>query len=136
MINKTTKLEYQCKCVEGYYGNRCEYEEDICEDNKCENGALCLSFIASNFNNQTNTTTTITANDINYFVHLYKCECTSYFYGEHCETPYYSYLIVKNVSKTLGIASIVSLVSLYLYIFIMDFTKYYCKIGVQKNKKK
>jgi hypothetical protein len=122
MQNKT---EYNCECIDGYEGSRCQFEQDICEKDKCEHGSLCVSFIEKNH--------TFDSNGSMKFIHTYKCICTQYFYGIHCEIPYYSYVVIKTVSKSLGIASFISIGLLFLYILIMDLLKYVCKIGVKKK---
>jgi hypothetical protein len=114
---------FTCDCIKGYNGTRCEFEVDICD--KCGNGAKCKTFIQADLIENS------TEKNIS---RVFECICTDYFYGEFCETPKNSYIVLKRVSKTIGIASFVSIGLLYLYIFLMDLTKYVCKVGVKNNK--
>ncbi|XP_077983782.1 protocadherin Fat 4-like [Glandiceps talaboti] len=52
-----------CTCAQEYYGDICQYEPDMCEDNECKNGATCRKDSQS-----------------------YICECLPGYTGTKCET--------------------------------------------------
>ena len=119
--NSSNNTLFDCNCIDGFYGALCEFEVDICED-KCFNGAQCKTFFIMN-----------DSSDLQYEKVLrrdFECFCTDFFYGERCEYANDSYKVLKVVSRTIGIASFVSIGFLYIYILIMDLTKIFCKIGV------
>ena len=117
---------FTCDCIKGYNGTRCEFELDICDEcHKHKHGSKCHTFLQVEL---------IENSSEKNITRKFECICTDYFHGEFCETPKYSYVILKTVSKTIGIATFISIGLLYLYIFIMDFTKYVFKVGVKNNK--
>ena len=116
-INNQSSSEFVCKCVEGFYGAYCEKEVDICLGLKCENGGACVSFSALNDS----------AGNGSEFYHAYKCLCTSYFYGSFCEKMVLSYKIKRIVSTSFGAAAAIAIISLYLFIIVLDLSKLFCK---------
>lgn len=40
-----TKGSFQCKCLQGYEGPRCEMDVNECKSNPCQNDATCLDQI-------------------------------------------------------------------------------------------
>jgi uncharacterized membrane protein len=53
---------YQCECVDGYGGTRCEIEIDDCAVDRCKNGGVCADRV----------------ND-------YHCQCSAGYQGKNCE---------------------------------------------------
>lgn len=53
---------YQCICKPGWSGQNCTINDDDCEDNMCQNGAICVDKISG-----------------------YECECPVGYSGEFCE---------------------------------------------------
>uniref|UniRef100_A0A665UQD8 Sushi, nidogen and EGF-like domain-containing protein 1 n=1 Tax=Echeneis naucrates TaxID=173247 RepID=A0A665UQD8_ECHNA len=53
---------YQCECLHGFSGNRCQTEQEVCESNPCLNGGVCRGYRRH-----------------------YLCVCKDGFFGDQCQ---------------------------------------------------
>ncbi|CAF0895768.1 unnamed protein product [Brachionus calyciflorus] len=111
---------YTCLCQEGFNGKNCEIQSDPCEFIECKNGGYCHS-------SQVETNKTDIETNSTLFIQTTKCVCTSYFYGDFCELEKADYKTIVLVSRSIGIASAISIASVYSLVIILDITKIFCK---------
>ncbi|KFD71893.1 hypothetical protein M514_08148, partial [Trichuris suis] len=38
----STGSRYECSCVKGRHGNHCQYVQNVCRNNRCQNGGTCV----------------------------------------------------------------------------------------------
>jgi transcription antitermination factor NusG len=88
--------------VPGWEGVFCEIEINYCQNTTCENNGVCRPLFMN-----------------------YTCECLGYFYsGRHCEMDSTKITIYKIVSKSSASISIIALISVAMFVIIMDALKY------------
>jgi hypothetical protein len=121
--------DFVCLCVQDFYGDYCETEKDLCQGEACLNGAMCKTFTDLKRDNQTSSTNS--SNDSYY--HYYTCSCTSFFYGEKCQFQSDELKLKTIISKTIGIASILSIIILYMFVICMDISKFVCRKNSNKQ---
>ncbi|CAF0740637.1 unnamed protein product [Adineta ricciae] len=91
---------FRCTCQRGWQGDHCEIKINHCE--KCQNNGICRPLLNG-----------------------YKCECVgNYYSGTHCEFPSTKVKVYKIVSKSFGYVGIIAIVSVVLFVVIMDVLKY------------
>ncbi len=96
--NKT----FFCECEEGWKGTRCETKINYCDNIKCENNGICHPLVRG-----------------------YKCECLGdSFSGQHCEIVAAKIQIYQIASKSFAYIAIIALLSVAMFIVIMDILKY------------
>ena len=154
---KSGKVE--CKCNHDFYGNQCQYDKRVCSENKCLNNATCFVVQKSNLTNFENNsfyceckknyygeycesaidlcenqTCSYNGNCIELNLSQ-KCKCFSLYEGEYCQYESASLKNIKMVITTASIIAILTLISLYLFMVIMDLTKYLIFKKKKKNQK-
>jgi hypothetical protein len=104
IYNRTT---FDCNCISGYDGLHCELVSDMCKNITCENRGRCFSSLLS-----------------------WSCEClsSSLYSGKYCEYESAQLKFKRAASKTCAIIAIIAIISLFLFVIIMDILKYGFKI--------
>ncbi len=92
-----------CLCSPGWEGIYCEQKINFCLNITCQNNGVCRPLLLN-----------------------YTCECLgdNYYSGRHCEITATKILIYKTVSKSFGYVAILVMVSVVMFIVIMDILKY------------
>lgn len=99
VCNETT---HDCTCTSGWVGFRCEQKVNHCENVTCRNGGICR---LTPFN--------------------YTCDClTSSYSGRHCETVAKKIITRHFIAKFIGLAAVIALVIVILFVVVMDMLKY------------
>ncbi|UJR18357.1 hypothetical protein I4U23_005260 [Adineta vaga] len=142
-INNET-LDFNCSCSPGFNGTYCEFNHQLCKSHTCLNHGKCFEILSKTFN--------CTCNDgwqgihcesmINYcnFKNVtclnngvcrplllnYTCEClgNNYYVGRHCEITLKNIIIFKMISKSFSYIAIIAMITVALFIIIMDILKY------------
>ena len=97
---------FQCSCGSGWEGIHCQSRTNLCRNVTCQNRGICRGAL----NN-------------------YTCECLGDgFSGPHCETASTTTTVRTVVSKTFGYVAIVSLVTVVVFVTVMDVMKYWLGI--------
>ena len=98
LLNKT----FLCQCEEGWTGTYCETKINYCDNVKCQNNGVCRPLFRS-----------------------YRCECLGdSFSGQHCEIVAKKIQIYQIASKSFAYIAIITMVSVAMFIVIMDILKY------------
>lgn len=117
-INSSDIDGFYCQCLDHYYGDYCENLIDYCSlyNVTCSNRGKC----SSSGGNMT------------------ICSCFKTFSGESCEIESHEGKVRRAVSTTASIIAIISIVTVYVYVFSMDMMKYACrrKKKQKRNEKK
>jgi hypothetical protein len=93
---------FNCTCEPGWEGDYCERKINYCSNVTCENNGVCRPL----------------------FMH-YRCDCLGNSYsGRHCEIIAIQIKIYKIVSKSFAYIAIIALISVAMFIIIMDVLKY------------
>lgn len=96
---------YNCTCPLGFEGFHCEQDIVDCPLNICENGGQCEDLINS-----------------------YRCNCLSYFSGNHCEIKNQELVIAENVSRSFSIFAICFIIMTYAFFISLDALRFVFKI--------
>ncbi|CAF5218913.1 unnamed protein product, partial [Rotaria magnacalcarata] len=100
--HETLDLSFFCLCHDGWTGIHCQSRIDNCRHDTCENDGVCRPILLN-----------------------YKCECLGDSYsGRHCEIPSMKITILKIVSKSFAYIAIIAMISVAMFIVIMDILKY------------
>ena len=95
-------------------GRHCEKKVDYCANVTCKNGGLCRGLLRD-----------------------YKCECVSASHsGRLCETVANSLIVRKAVGTSLGYTALLSVLSLTVFIVVMDVLKYVFHIDPVGDERK
>jgi hypothetical protein len=93
---------FVCQCDEGWEGIHCETIINYCEDVRCQNNGVCRSSYRN-----------------------YTCECLGEsFSGRYCEITATNIKIYQKLSKSFAYIAIIAIVSVAMFIVIMDILKY------------
>jgi hypothetical protein len=91
-----------CECPDGWTDGRCQTKINNCKNVKCLNNGICRPLLMN-----------------------YTCECLGESYsGRHCEITAVKLKIYKIVSKSFAYIGIIALISVAMFIIIMDILKY------------
>ncbi|CAM4826422.1 unnamed protein product [Rotaria magnacalcarata] len=100
--HETLDLSFFCWCHDGWTGIHCQSRIDNCSHDTCENDGVCRPILLN-----------------------YTCECLGDSYsGRHCEIPSMKTTILKTVSKSFAYIAIIAMISVAMFIVIMDILKY------------
>ena len=100
---KVSNGTFACHCVPGWQGEHCETLADHCVNGTCQNHGVCQSLPSTD----------------------YVCHCLSDSYtGRHCELVTHRIENLRRVSQSLGYIAIISLVTVAVFVMIMDLFKY------------
>jgi hypothetical protein len=108
-----------CTCSSGWQGNRCQTKVNFCENVTCFNNGVCRPFLLN-----------------------YTCECLDNSYsGQYCETTITKIVIYQTVAKSFACIAITAIVSVFIFIIVMDVLKYWFGIDptdqkLEQNKRK
>ncbi|CAF0808853.1 unnamed protein product [Adineta ricciae] len=100
--NETSDKEFYCTCTPGWEGLHCDRKIDYCKNVTCMNNGICRSSHPN-----------------------YTCDCLgSSYYGRHCEFTTTKLVVYKMISKSFAYIAIIAIVSVILFVVIMDILKY------------
>ncbi|CAF1207935.1 unnamed protein product [Adineta steineri] len=112
--NTISNNTFECLCPLGWIGRHCETKMYYCDNTKCLNNGVCRSLLLN-----------------------YTCECLgSSFSGQNCQITASRIVIYQTISKSFGYISIISIVAVFIFVFIMDILKYIIGIDPAKVKLK
>ncbi|CAF3348066.1 unnamed protein product [Rotaria socialis] len=148
-LNETHQFRYMCRCPIGYFGDRCEHDNRICKNNTCWHDGKCVEHTETvAIDNKTtfkctcepgydgsycelvdNMCINITCenNGVCFSSHLeWKCRCldSSLYSGKYCEMKSASLKIKQALSKSFASIAIAAIITVFLFVFIMDILKY------------
>ncbi|CAF1979453.1 unnamed protein product [Rotaria magnacalcarata] len=152
-LNKTHKLRYMCRCRIGYSGDHCEHDNIVCKSNTCWHDGQCVEHTETvAIDNRTtfecrcepgydgsycelvqNMCINITCknNGVCFSSHLeWKCRCLdpSLYSGQYCEQKSALLQMKQALSKSFASVAIAAIITVVLFVFIMDILKYVFKI--------
>jgi hypothetical protein len=105
--NETSNTTFFCHCNEGWQGIHCETMINYCENVICMNNGVCRPLFLN-----------------------YTCECLGEsFSGRHCEITATKIKIFQRVSKSFALIAIIVIISVAMFIIIMDILKYWFGIN-------
>jgi hypothetical protein len=81
---------FECICLAHYFGDHCEYKENICLNKTCSNNGLCVDS-----NNQA------------------KCNCFKYYSGNDCEIKSIDLKVIETKIKSTAVIAITILFLFY-----------------------
>lgn len=97
-------------CFVGWQGVRCELQQNPCQNVTCANMGVCRA----TFEN-------------------YTCECLAGSYsGRHCETSSDRLARLKIVARSLAYVAIIAMITVIMFVLIMDILKYWFGIDATK----
>ena len=103
IIDKEKKIySFNCTCSFPFFGQRCENKIDLCKDKQCSRQGLCK----------------IVNNTFPF------CQCFNGYSGDNCEIEETRIKVVKAVSNTSAIVSLVVIGCFILGIMVLDFQSY------------
>ena len=98
----TVKQSFLCLCVNGWRGDRCESQVNLCREVQCLNGGVCRPSFLS-----------------------YTCECLGEsFSGRHCEITSRETILRQRLSKSFAYIAIIAMISVAVLVVTMDVLKY------------
>ncbi|CAF4904762.1 unnamed protein product [Rotaria sp. Silwood1] len=100
--NETSNTTFYCICNDGWQGTNCELMINFCDNITCEHNGVCRPLLLN-----------------------YTCECLgNSYYGRHCEGVSTKIVIYKAVSTSFAYLGIVAMISVAMFVVIMDILKY------------
>ena len=104
--NGTSKSNFNCSCSSDWTGDRCERKFDYCHNITCKNGGSCRPLVGN-----------------------FTCDCpTEDYSGEFCENLSPKIKVLQLVSKSFAFVAILSIVSVAIFVIVMDVLKYFFNI--------
>ncbi|CAF1171569.1 unnamed protein product [Adineta ricciae] len=107
-----TNSTYDCTCSYGYEGTRCERKINYCWNITCYNRGVCRPLLGA-----------------------YKCECLFGTGGEHCEKITTKLYIYRVVATSFAFIAILAMISVILFVIIMDFLRYFFGIDPVRRER-
>lgn len=105
---------FNCTCVWGWRGRRCQYKVNYCDNVSCENEGICRSLFRN-----------------------YYCECLSgSYYGRHCENVARRINILEIIAQSFAYIAIIAICTVALFVIIMDILRYGFDIGPKPKEVK
>lgn len=102
IYSKTLNSTFNCTCKPGWEGINCERKINYCHNITCQNKGVCRPLFLG-----------------------YVCECLSGSYsGPFCEITAARIIIYQIVSKSFAYIAILALITVAIFIIIMDILKY------------
>lgn len=112
--NETSNSSFSCMCTMGWNGVYCETKINYCHEIQCLNSGVCRSLLQN-----------------------YSCECLGDSYsGRHCEITAQRITTYKFVAKSFSYVSLFAILTLFMFVIIMDLLKYFFGIDPVKRKSK
>ncbi|CAF0918198.1 unnamed protein product [Adineta steineri] len=109
----TLNATFNCSCKSGWEGKHCEHKISHCLNVTCENNGICRPLLLN-----------------------YTCECLGNFYsGRHCEITATKIIIYKIISKSFAYIAIIAMVSVMIFIIVMDVLKYFFGIDLTREER-
>ncbi len=101
-----------CQCTSGWEDDHCQTMINYCADITCLNNGVCRPILLD-----------------------YQCECLDESYtGRHCEIQSNKIIVLQVLSKSVGYIAIVAILTVAIFIFVMDVLKYYFGIDTVDQK--
>ncbi|CAF3833859.1 unnamed protein product, partial [Adineta steineri] len=139
--NIKNNQDYNCSCPPDFNGKQCQFDQRLCKENTCFNNGICDIILDSTFNctcalgyegtkceRKRNYCFNITCYSKGVCRPLllgYSCECLKgSYYGEHCEITTRRIIIYQIVSKSFAYIAILAMISVAIFIIVMDILKY------------
>ena len=98
----TVKQSFLCLCVNGWEGDQCESQVNLCRNVQCLNGGVCRPLFLN-----------------------YICECLGESYsGRYCELTSWDTILHQRLSKSFAYIAIIAMVTAALLVVTMDVLKY------------
>ncbi|CAF1380989.1 unnamed protein product [Adineta steineri] len=120
--NIKNNQDYDCLCQPDFNGKQCQFDQRLCKENTCFNNGICDTILDSTFN----CTCALGYEGVCRPLLLgYSCECLKgSYYGEHCEITTRRIIIYQIVSKSFAYIAILAMISVAIFIIVMDILKY------------
>ena len=100
--NILSNNRFNCTCQDGWYGTNCEIMVHYCDVHTCKNRGVCRPILNG-----------------------FKCECLGdSYYGLRCEFTARRIILLKIFSKSCAYISIIAMVTVAMFVVIMDILKY------------
>jgi hypothetical protein len=113
ICNETSNTTFNCVCVFGWEGIYCETQINYCQNAECQNKGVCRSLFLN-----------------------YSCECLGDSYsGRYCEITASKITVHTIISKSFGYIAILALISMAMFVIIMDILKYWFGIDSTREER-
>ena len=100
--NRISPRNFNCTCAVGWEGKYCERKINLCVSSPCQNRGVCFPSLLN-----------------------YTCECLQGSYsGRHCEIATTRIKVLRIVSKSVSFVAIIAMVTVAMFVLIMDILKY------------
>lgn len=100
--NRISQRNFNCTCTDGWEGKHCERKINLCVSSPCQNRGVCFPSLLN-----------------------YTCECLQGSYsGRHCEITATRIRVLQIVSKSVSFIAIIAMVTVAMFVLIMDILKY------------
>ena len=97
-----SKTDFNCSCASGWEGKRCERIINLCSSSPCQNRGVCFPSLRN-----------------------YTCKCLQGSYsGRHCEITATRIQVLQVVSTSFAYIAIIAMVTVVMFVLIMDILKY------------
>ncbi len=115
ICNETSKTTFICECAPGWQDIHCETKINYCEKVNCLNNGVCQSLLLN-----------------------YTCQCLGDSYsGRYCEITSNTLIIHQVVAKSFAYIAILAMISVVMFVVILDVLKYFFGIDpVDRTRKK
>ena len=103
LCNETSINTFICICQAGWQGIYCETKINSCENVTCLNNGVCQSSLLN-----------------------YTCQCLGeQYFGQHCEIVSSKTAVLQTVSKSFAYIVIIAMITVAMFIIILDVLKYF-----------
>ncbi|UJR19602.1 hypothetical protein I4U23_022736 [Adineta vaga] len=129
--NLNNNQDYTCSCPLDFSGKNCQIDRRLCKANTCLNNGNCSILFKSTFH----CTCSPGYEGVCRSLLLgYKCECLIGSYsGQHCENVATRIIIYRIVAKSFAYIAILAMITVALFVIIMDILKY--RFGIDPTRR-
>ncbi|UJR11315.1 hypothetical protein I4U23_015496 [Adineta vaga] len=128
----TSDFGYNCSCPSEFIGARCEFDHRVCKEDTCLNNGICNKTSNTTFNCNCSTDWQGICRLLS---HNYSCECLGDNYsGRQCEITATKISVYRIVSKSFASIAIFSMISVAIFILVMDILKYFLNIDPHEKE--
>ena len=111
IISSSNSSEFYCSCSQYYTGTYCETKIDICQNETCSGNGNCIDKKS-----------------------IPICECFALYQGDKCEIQSSELKAIKTIVTFTSIIAIITVVSFYCCIVLLDISKYFMKNKEHENR--